>query len=168
MKKVYAIVIVVLLISFESVAQFKSQTREQYSVIPSITRSDNSGLMFGWFDPNRLFMRQSYTLSYSSFGGHGFSLGVYTNSLFYQIADPLSLQLDVSMVHSPYSSKTMDPYVRTLTGIHLSGVQLTYRPSESMLLQLQYRQLPMHWLNPFNSYDSFFSNPMLQQKEDER
>lgn len=167
MKKNFVLLVLVTMLAAESSAQFKSQLKEQQSPVRGIVRSEESGLLFGWFDPNRLFMRQSYSLSYTSFGGgEGFSLGVYTNSLLYQISDPLSVQFDVSLVHSPFSANNR--YVQSLSGIHLTRAQMTYRPSDSFLLQIQYSRLPMYWPNPFSTVNGAIGGPVFPENEEDR
>lgn len=140
-------------------AQFKTTVRSEPSVSESLVRQDNGGLLFGWFDPGKLTMRQSYSLSYQSFGSQGLALGVYTNSLAYQISDPLSLQMDVSVMHSPYNSFG-DKFGKSLSGIYLSRAELRYKPSENTLFQIQFRQLPASMLysgyrNSYWGFDRF-------------
>jgi len=143
MGRVKAMVVMMVCVSAPLLAQFKQQVESRPSVSESLVRSGNSGLLFGWFDPSRFSMHHSFSLSYMSAGGQGLSLGVYTNSLYYKISDPLDVQFDVSLQHSPYSSFGD---TRDFSGVYLSRAQLNYRPAENMLLQIQYRQLPsMYW-----------------------
>lgn len=122
-------------------AQFKAKTSEQPNVSESLIRSDDNGLLFGWFDPGKLKMSQSFSMSYQTFGQNGIALGVYTNSLSYQVSDPLSVQMDVSLMHSPYNTFG-DKLGKSLSGIYLSRAELNYKPSENTLFQIQFRQLP--------------------------
>lgn len=143
MVRVKALAVLVLCVSVPLVAQFKEKAGSRPSVGESLVRQQNSNLLFGWFDPSRFSMHQSYSLSYMSIGGQGLSLGVYTNSMYYKISGPLDVQFDVSLQHSPFSSFGNS---KDLSGMYLSRVQLNYRPAENMLLQVQYRQLPtMYW-----------------------
>ncbi|HEY6950987.1 MAG TPA: hypothetical protein VI758_01200 [Bacteroidota bacterium] len=137
---VYSLILVALLFGVAA-AQFKAKTSEQPNVSESIVRSDDSGLLFGWFDPGKLKMSQSYSLSYQTFGQNGMALGVYTNSLSYQISKPLSVQMDVSLMHSPYNTFG-DKFGKSLTGVYLSRAELNYKPSDNTLFQIQFRQLP--------------------------
>jgi len=138
-----------------SVAQWKSQPREKVPVTESLVRTDNAGLLFGWFDPSRFSMGHSYSLSYTSGGGQGYSLGEYTNSMRYQLSDPLSLRIDMSLSHSPYDSYG-GKLGRELSGFRISRAELNYRPSENTYLQIQFRQLPasrylMGFYSPYRS-----------------
>lgn len=147
MKRISGFVLLTLVFSLSlSFAQLKSKVGSNASVSESLIKPDN-GLMFGWFDPSKLTMRHSYSLSYQSFGGQGLSLGVYTNSLHYQISAPLDIQFDVSAMHSPFNSLGKE-YQNQLSGVYLSRAQLNYRPSENTLFQIQFRQLPaMYWMS---------------------
>jgi hypothetical protein len=133
--------IAIVLVSVSVSAQFKTKMNDEPNVGQSLVRSDDSGLLFGWFDPGKLKMAQSFSMSYQTFGQNGFALGIYTNSLSYQVSDPLSVQMDVSVMKSPYSSMGGD-FAKSLSGIYLSRAELNYRPSDNMLFQVQYRQMP--------------------------
>src|SRR3990172_1365680 len=143
MGRVKVLMFSLLVVSVPLMAQFKQQVESRPSVSESLVRPQNSNFLFGWFDPSQLSFHHSYSLSYMNVGGQGLSLGVLTSSLFYKFSEPLDVQFDVSMQHSPFSSfgNTKD-----LSGIYLSRAQLNYRPSENMLFQIQYSQLPtMYW-----------------------
>jgi hypothetical protein len=152
MKILIKTVLVLIVVSFMAIGQFKSQPEASSSVAGSMIRQDDGGLLFGWFDPSRLSMRNSYSLSYTTSGGKGFSLGTLTSSLAYQISNPLSVQFDVSLIHSPYNNLGGN-FAKDISGVYLSGAELNYRPSKNTLLQIQFQQLPsMYWLN---GYDRF-------------
>jgi hypothetical protein len=143
---------ILIIVSFVAEGQFRSQPEARSSVTESMIRQDDGGLLFGWFDPSRLTMSNSYSLSYITSGGRGLSLGTLTSSLAYQISDPLSVQFDVSLMHSPYNNLGGN-FTKNISGVYLSRAELNYRPSKNTLLQIQYRQLPaMYWLN---NYDRF-------------
>lgn len=69
-----------------SSAQRKSDLDQNQSASPSFLAPSTGGLMFGWFDPNRLLMNQSISFSYATNGARGYSLAAYTNSLLYKSA----------------------------------------------------------------------------------
>ncbi len=141
MKSLFFSLMAVTLVGGVAFGQFKTKMNDEPSVSQSMIRSDDSGLLFGWFDPGKLKMSQSYSLSYQTFGQNGIALGVYTNSMSYQISDPLSVQMDVSVMHSPYNTLGGN-LSKSLSGIYLSRAEINYKPSENTLFQIQYRQLP--------------------------
>jgi hypothetical protein len=132
-----------LMLSAAMVAQFKSEPEGSLSVSQSLIKPEDSGLLFGWFNLNRLTMHQSYSMSYTTNGTQGYSLGVYT---FNNIGGNFS---------------------KDVSGIYLSNVDLTYRPSPSMYLQFSYRQLPaMYWLNNFDSPIGYWPNLGITGEEE--
>lgn len=158
-------VVLVLVITTPGMAQFRSKVEPKPTVSESLIRNDESGFLFGWFDPSRLTMRHSFSMSYQTFGGRGLSLGTYTNSIFYKFSDPLDVQVDVSVMHSPFNSFGKG-FQDRLNGIYLSRAQLNYRPSENVLFQIQYRQVPaLYWMNyGYGYWDYDFSH----SREDNR
>lgn len=164
MKILVKTLIVLLALSAIAVSQFRSQPEARSSVGESLLRQDDGGLLFGWFDPSRLSVRNSYSLSYSTSGGKGYSLGELTSNIAYQISNPLSVQFDVSLVHSPFNN-IGGSFAKDISGIYLSRAELNYRPSKNMFFQIQFRQLPaMYWLN---NYDRFGYMPMYDRIDEE-
>jgi hypothetical protein len=156
--------IALLVFNATVVCQFRSQPEARSSAGESLLRPDDGGLLFGWFDPSRLTMRNSYSLSYTTSGGKGYSLGELTSNIAYQISNPLSVQFDVSLIHSPYNNLGGN-FANDVSGIYLSRAELNYHPSKNMWLQIQYRQLPaMYWLN---NYDRFGFMPSYDRIDEE-
>jgi hypothetical protein len=113
-----------------AVGQFRSQPEARSSAGESLLRPDDGGLLFGWFDPSRLTMHNSYTLSYTTSGSKGYSLGELTSNIAYQISDPLSVQFDVSLLHSPFNNLGGN-FANNISGIYLTRAELNYRPSKT-------------------------------------
>jgi len=160
-----AIILGLFLVALRADAQWKSQTQDRMPVGESLVRSDQSGLLFGWFDPSRFSMGHTYSLSYTTMGGQGYSLGEYTNSMRYQISDPLSVRVDLSLSHSPYDTFG-GKLGKELSGFRVSRAELNYRPSENTFLQIQFRQLPpSQYLMGFGSMygNSFWRDDMLDR-----
>jgi len=157
---------VVALVQPDLLAQFKSSVANQPGVSESILRPDGGNSVFGLFDPSRLSMRHTFSLSYATFGGgRGMSLGMYTNSLYYKISNPLDVQFDVSLMYSPFSSGLGGPQ-QDFTGIYLTRAQLNYRPSEHMLLQVNFQQVPMtSWMGWGYGRSPFFEGGFLPTQE---
>jgi hypothetical protein len=148
-----------------TVGQFRSQPEARSSAGESLLRPDDGGLLFGWFDPSRLTMHNSYTLSYTTSGSKGYSLGELTSNIAYQISDPLSVQFDVSLLHSPFNNLGGN-FANNISGIYLTRAELNYRPSKNMFLQIQYRQLPsMYWLNNYDRMGFMPSYDRINEEE---
>lgn len=154
--RIFVLAVMMAVASVLGLAQFKSQVQQETQV--SLNRLGDSSpvsLLFGWFNPDKFSMRHSFNLSYSSIGGHGLSLGTYTNSMRYEFADNLNARADVSMTFSPFSSLPMVKKT-DLSGLYLSRAEVNYKPWDNVLMQVQFRQVPYSlWYSPY--YYSPFS-----------
>jgi len=150
-----ALTVVLLLFTATANAQFKSQVDKESRISDAIYENTGSSFLFGWFNPERFHMRHSVSMSYTTFGSSGMSLGTYTNSMMYQFTDNLNARADVSVGFSPFNSMSkMGGMQNSFTGIYLSRAEINYRPWENFFVQLQYRQ------SPYGSwYGSRFSDP---------
>ena len=147
---------VLVLISSVGLAQFKSQVEDQARV-SDVLMHQSPSLLFGWFNPDRFHMNHSVSFSYQSFGGRGISLGTYTNSMRYDIADNMTARADVSLSYSPYNSlSTLGK--SDLSSLYLSRAQLDYKPWENVLFKVQYSNVPYGY-----GYYSPFSNHWFRE-----
>ncbi|MCX6139183.1 MAG: hypothetical protein NTV54_17005 [Ignavibacteriales bacterium] len=132
-------------------AQFKQTGSSGQNVTSSMIRPPSASEWFGFFNPDNLFMRQSYSMSYATGGSQSLALGRYTNSMLYRFSDKVSAQVDLSLQHSPYSTLPKN-LQNSLTGLYLDRAQINYRPAQNVLLQVSYRQIPWAydgWYSPF-------------------
>ena len=153
MKKIGVLVALVLITSSISFAQFKDQLSDEPSVQSSLIRSENSNFLLGFFNPANFSMRQSVSMSYTTFGNQGLALGMYTNSMSYKISNPLTLSADVSILNSPYSSLG-SKFSQGLNGIYLTRADLNYHPTDNFQVDLQFNQNPLYrYYNPYYYYN---------------
>ncbi len=151
MKKL--LILLILGFSFSAFAQFKDSGFPTESVKDGIVAHDNNSFL-GLFNPNSFQMHHSYDLSYSSFGGQGLALGVYTNSMFYKFSSKLNIEADISIVNSPYSTLGKS-FQQSLNGIYLSNAAINYRPWKNFFITVQYSNLPYSYYSPYNNYSYF-------------
>jgi hypothetical protein len=164
MKILNMTVIMLLTVNTISSGQFRSQPEARSAVGESLVRQDDGGLLFGWFDPSRLTIHNSYSLSYTTSGGKGYSLGALTSSVGYQFSNSLSAQFDVSLLHSPYDNLGGN-FAKSISGVYLSRAEINYQPTKNTLLQIQYQQVPaMYWLT---NYDRMGFMPMYSRFDEE-
>ena len=152
MKNIFIVVCFLVTMHSMTQAQFKSSSIFQPSVKDGMI-NDSPSFILGIFDPSKFSMHHMYSLSYSSFGSNGVALGVYTNSMQYQFSDKLNVQLDASLVHSPYSTLGKN-FQNNINGIYIDRAQLNYAPWDNVNVVLQYRQLPYNYYSGFGYYDS--------------
>jgi hypothetical protein len=159
MKRLITIVgiVTLLMVQGRAFAQLKSQVEEKPRIGESMVRPGGGASIFGLFNSENFLMRHSYSFSYMVLSGRNLGVGVYTNSMIYKISNPLDVRLDVSLMHSPFNSFSKE-YQNDLNKLFISRAEVNYRPFESMLIQLQYRQLPFSY---YGSYLSpYYYNPI--------
>ena len=138
------------------IAQYRDNGLEPKSVKDGIV-TENSNFLFGFLNSDDFIMRHSLSMSYSSFAGQGVSLTTYTNSMFYRLMSNMNVQLDVSVMYSPYSTFG-DQFQKDISGIYISNAAINYHPWEDFSVHLQYRAMPFGYgyYHPFYGYGSPF------------
>jgi len=140
-----------------SFAQFKDSGFETNSVKEGIV-SENSNAIFGFLNSDDFIMRHSFSLNYATSGGQGMSLTSYTNSMFYRLMNNLNVQLDVSVMYSPYSTMG-EQFQKDISGIYISNAAINYHPWDNFSVHLQYRNMPFGYgyYHPFYGYGNPFN-----------
>lgn len=109
------------------------------------------------FNAETLRFNHSYEFSYSSFGGDGLGLGVYTTSLGWQPSSRLAARVDVGVAHSPFGDDALRSSLGldgdTPARVFLRNAEIAYRPTENSVLHLQVRQ------SPYGAYASPYGAP---------
>jgi hypothetical protein len=116
-------------------------SKDSHIFKPSELVQKPTGLLNSFLDPNRFSMDHSYTLSFMSSGRHSTNLGMYLNTMTYQISDPLLMQLRVGYLHQPFGSMNSMPSSSNNT-FFVQGAQLLYRPNKSLRISLEYQSIP--------------------------
>ncbi len=161
-----AFVIMMMLSAVSLNAQFRNQTGQSKDIRGGIT-SPVPGSLLGFLDRDRFNMSQSYGMSYYSGGGQSGSVGMYTNSMNFRLADPLLLRFNVGIMHQPFGgpkgAKNQGAQV-------MEGVELIYRPNKNFQFQAGFSNAPTYnsYNNPFLSGGMFnsFSSPTGGRFED--
>ena len=148
----YAIIILFLILNAAAIGQFRNDGSQTPSVKEGIV-TDDQNFLFGFLNSDNFFMRHSFNVSYSAFAGQGVSLTSYTNSMFYRLMPNLNVQLDLSVVHSPYSTLG-DKFKKNISGIYISNAAVNYSPWKDFSVHLQYRNMPYGYgyFNPYYGY----------------
>ncbi len=109
-------------------------------------------------DPNRFSMQHSYSVSYMSLGGHGFSQGVYLNTMSYRFSDPLQVSLQWGVLNQPFGGFGVPSLYQN--GLFLSGASVEYKPSRNFSIGVQYNNIPGGRL--YSPYRSYLYDPTLR------
>ncbi len=117
---------------------------------------------YGLLHPSRFSMQQSYSTSMSYGGGGMASSGVYLNSLSYQLAEPLTLSMDIGL-HTPfyssgiYSNMYRGDNMENFGSFILPRISLEYKPTENSSISLHYFNLQDAYkaYGPFGHWSSY-------------
>jgi len=143
-----------------SFAQFKDKDLTP-SIMDGITNYSTSGLLSNFLNPKNFQMSHSVNMSYATFGGNGVALSTYTNSMAFQFTENLNLEIDASLVASPYSSFG-EEHQKSINGIYLSRAQLNYKISKNSNLVIQFLNPPPGtYYNNFNDYSPFYRSRFM-------
>jgi hypothetical protein len=148
------LIITILFISSVSFAQFKGDDSKPVDIRGGILSQNPSGSLFSFLDFSKFSMNHSFGMSYSAFGNNGVSLGVYTNHLSYEFSENLDVQLDASIVNSPYNTLG-DSFSKSINGVYIDNARINYRPSEDFNISLQFSNSPYNYYNRYNYSRSF-------------
>ncbi len=162
LSRLAVIILSVFLVTGSAFAQFKAQTEEKPRVADSMIRPEAPSNWFGFFNPDNFMMHHSYSFSYMLLSGRSVGVGMYTNSMYYKISDPLNVRLDVSLMHSPFNSFGKQ-FQNDLNKLFINRAEVNYRPFDNMIIQLQYRQLPLSAYG--NYYSPYYYNPFYLGNE---
>lgn len=120
-------------------AQFKTQAKPM-SLSDHLKSAQPGVLSIIGLDPSRFSMHHSYSMSYASIGGNGYSQGLYLNTMTYQFAMPLSVSLQFGMANNPFQSAKTASILQN--GFFISGAQVRYQPFKNTVLQVNFQQRP--------------------------
>lgn len=148
MRTTLALIVLMVTLALPASAQF----RETVPGAPASSRLYNAtgaagSVLNKIFHPSVFQMSHSFEMSAGSFGGRGYSMGMYTNSLAWQFNDKLAARVDVSVAYSPvHKAATALGFQDNKPKVFLRNADIAWRPSKKFQLHLQVRQ------NPYGSY----------------
>ena len=152
---------ILLLFSSLSFSQYKDKDLSP-AIMDGITNYSTSGFISNFLNPDNFKMNHSVNMSYSAFGGNGVALSTYTNSMAFRLTENMNLEVDASVIASPYSSFG-EGHQKSINGIYLTRAQLNYKISESSHLTIQYLNLPTgSYNNRYNNYSPFYQSRFME------
>lgn len=131
--------------------QFKEDLDNSKEVHKSLYTEGPSGFFSNFLSSENFKMKHSVSMSYSSFGGNGVALGVYTNSMMFKFAENLDFELDASFVNSPYNTLGQG-FTDNINGVYISNARLNYKPTEKTRITVQFRQSPYGYDYGYRDY----------------
>jgi hypothetical protein len=112
--------------------------------LPGSSTTDLKGLLQsqGLFDSSRLESWQSYSFEMTSSGGRTSSAGLLIQHLKYQISRPLTLYMEVGVLHNPLGMAGMNMNGPQEASVTIPAFDLIYRPTDNMTFQFHFSQTP--------------------------
>ncbi len=107
---------------------------------------------FSLIDLSRIHFSHSYSFSYFSGGGTSGSVGLYTGSIFYELSNSLSLDVQIGIAHNP--GALVNNNLETDAAFY-PAARLDYHPSNNFNISIGFESHPgYYYRNPYyyNSY----------------
>jgi len=152
------ILVLILFISATSAfSQYKDTGIEPPSVKEGMV-TENPGGILGFLNSDDFIMRHSFSLNYTAFAGQSVSMTSYTNSMYYRLLNNMNVQVDVSVLYSPYSTFG-DKFQKDISGVYISNAAINYYPWKNFSVHLQYSAMPYGYgfYNPYYGYGNPFN-----------
>ncbi len=150
------ILILLLLGSSLTFGQFKGQAEKPLNISGAILSDNPLSSLFSFLDPSKFSMNHSVSMSYSAFGSNGMALGVYTNQIAYKFNDKLNVEIETSLVNTPYNSLGQE-FTKSINGIYLNKAQINYKPTKDMSISLRFSNSPFNYYNRYSNYGYGYS-----------
>ena len=149
--------IIIIMAGFSLQAQLKSQLPRPLAVEDAIQipSAASKGSLLNFIDPDRFFMNQSYSLTYSSYGG-GMSMGIYQNQMSYIFSDKLMMNARLGFVHNPFGTGSYSQGQTNLMNNLIYGFDLSYRPKDNVSFNLRFDKTPYYYHSGFYPYGRSF------------
>lgn len=141
------------------------QLKKDENIANALTYPTKLQSVFGLIglDPTRFSMSHSFSLSYTSIGGQGFTQGLYLNTMSYQLSNPLTMYLQIGFLNQPFGGLGQkSPYNNKL---FLSGAGVEYKPSNNFKVQFEFSQTPNAFYSPYYYNNSLIRNNRWWDKE---
>jgi len=148
MKYLPAILTVAFLCAGNALAQFRGMEPKPPTVAEKVASSSGQDLLLGFINPSNFSMSHNISMSYVTLGSTGLGLSKYTNTMRYQLSEPLSLRADVAFMLTPFGSAA-GLLKNDVNKIYLERAQLDYKPSKDFSVSLQFRQYPAGLMAPY-------------------
>ena len=116
-----------------------------------------SALLNSVFNPSVFQMSHSFEMSTGSFGGRGYSMGMYTNTMVWTFSSKLAARMDVSAAYSPQNQVARQAGFRQQTPqVFLRNAELAWKPSKRVQVHFQFRQNPYTYGMGYGPYGHGF------------
>lgn len=155
MKRVLPIILILIIAAGVSTVYSQSGNTSVFKASDS-WKAPN-GFIKSLLDPNRFTMTHSYNLSFGRIGNYSMNHGLYTNTMTYQIAKPLTAQVAVGLLHQPFPGNNELQQIGTK--LFIQHARMQFKPSDKFSVTVDYQAYPAGTYNPYRrgyGYNSRF------------
>lgn len=157
-KSITILLLAVFLLSLpgQSFAQFKRDTNSPN--ISGVLSPASPASILGFFDPSKMTMHHSFSMSYGAMGSNGMALSTYMNTIDYRFSENLLFRANLGLMTSPYNTFGEDFYLNKPK--FFGGAELHYKFSDNASLHFQFESSPYtyNYYNNYNYYRPVFSD----------
>jgi len=151
MRKTIAVLTLLSVVALPTAAQFRDAVPPAR---PAASLYQASGLlgkvMDRVFNPSVFSMSHGIEMSTGSFGGQGYSMGMYTNTMQWQFSEKLAMRADVAVAYSPQNRVASALGIeRNTPRVFLRNAEIDWRPNKRWHFNIQVRQDPYAYRNPY-------------------
>lgn len=141
---VAGLIIIMLCVSADiGHTQFRDNVTTPYTTTGKIVK-ENTQSKTNLFGNWSMQMSHSYSMSFSSFGGNMQNINMYTNSMDFYFSEKLTADVDISFMHSPFSSN-LSPLEGSSAfngKVFINNASLNYEINDKTSITVQFRQMP--------------------------
>lgn len=130
-------------------SQFREAVPDAFPQTRVYDMSNRAGaLLSKIFNPSVFQMSHSFEMTAGSFGGNGYSMGMYTNTMAWQFSPKLAARMDVAVAYSPQNQMAQEyGFGRQRPQVFLRNAEIGWKPSEKVQVHFQFRQNPYAYQN---------------------
>jgi hypothetical protein len=133
--------------------QLKPDQEQEVTASQAMLRPASSiGSFLGLLNSDNFMMHHNLSFSYLSYGGGTMSVASYTNSMFYKIADPLNVRVDLTLQGSPFGQNGGFA-ASDMNKLFISRAELKYQPWENTSVRFEYRNMPLGYYGRYSPYN---------------
>ncbi len=138
------LIAVIAILATPADAQFRETVPNAYPQTRLYSPSNKVGALLNRvFNPSIFQMSHSFEMTAGSFGGNGYSLGMYTNTMAWQFSPKLSARMDVAVAYSPQNQIAREAgFGQQHPKVFLRNAEVAWKPSKNVQFHFQVRQDP--------------------------
>lgn len=147
MRRIFAVPVLILVLGISLSASAQTERGGSSLIASGTSYRKPAGFLDALFNSSRFSMSQSYTMTFGSFGGQTYNQGLYLNTMNFQLADPLFMQVRVGYSHQPFQG--LSSMGRQDGRFFLQQAMLQYKPGKNTNITIEYQALPYSVYSPY-------------------